>query len=144
MLAQQRGYYAKEGLDVKFQVGKGGVDVAVQVGAGNAVVGGGIGDTPIIGAGTYANNHSCAVSCTGHGEYFIRQVVAYDVHCLMAYKGLSLQEACAHVVNEKLKTTGGEGGLIAVDHQGNICLPFNSEGMYRASWSEQGEFFGIY
>jgi beta-aspartyl-peptidase (threonine type) len=103
-----------------------------------------VGDTPIIGAGTYANNHTCAVSCTGHGEYFIRQVVAYDVHCLMEYKGLSLKEACEYVVHDKLKKTGGEGGLIAISKHGEICLPFNSEGMYRASLNEQGEFFGIY
>lgn len=91
-----------------------------------------IGDTPIIGAGTYANNTTCAVSCTGHGEYFIRSVVAYDVSCLMEYGGLSLEEACIRVVNSKLVERGGEGGLIAVDRFGNICLPFNSAGMYRA------------
>lgn len=90
-----------------------------------------IGDTPIIGAGTYANNNTCAISCTGHGEYFIRAVVAYDIHCLMEYKNLSLQEACNLVVNNKLVKDGGEGGLIAVDRFGNIALPFNSEGMYR-------------
>ncbi|CAN5921335.1 beta-aspartyl-peptidase [soil metagenome] len=92
-----------------------------------------IGDTPIIGAGTYANNRSCAVSCTGHGELFIRAVVAYDVSCLMEYKGLSLAEACEVVVQDKLVQIGGEGGLIAVDTAGNIAMPFNSEGMYRAA-----------
>lgn len=91
-----------------------------------------VGDSPIIGAGTYANNNSCAVSCTGHGEFFIRAVVAYDISCLMEYKGLSLSEACDVVVNDKLVKLGGEGGLIAVDAKGNVCLPFNSEGMYRA------------
>ena len=90
-----------------------------------------IGDTPIIGAGTFANNNTCAVSCTGHGEYFIRSVVAYDIHCLMEYKGLSLKEACQLVVNDKLVKTGGEGGLIAVDSNGTPQLVFNSEGMYR-------------
>lgn len=90
-----------------------------------------IGDTPIIGAGTYAANHTCAVSCTGHGEYFIRSVVAYDVSCLMEYKGLSLEEACRTVVMDKLVKTGGEGGLIAVDKTGIPQLVFNSEGMYR-------------
>lgn len=90
-----------------------------------------IGDSPVIGAGTYANNSTCAVSCTGHGEFFIRAVVAYDISCLMEYKGLSLEEACRIVVMEKLVKLGGEGGLIAVDHTGNICMPFNSEGMYR-------------
>jgi beta-aspartyl-peptidase (threonine type) len=90
-----------------------------------------IGDTPMIGAGTYANNTTCAISCTGHGEYFIRAVVAYDISCLIEYKGLSLQEACEIVVQQKLVKIGGEGGLIAVDAKGNIELPFNSEGMYR-------------
>lgn len=92
-----------------------------------------IGDSPLIGAGTYANNKTCAVSCTGHGEYFIRAVVAYDVSCLMEYKGLSLQQACHLVTEEKLVKLGGEGGLIAIDASGNIALPFNSEGMYRAA-----------
>jgi L-asparaginase / beta-aspartyl-peptidase len=91
-----------------------------------------IGDTPIIGAGTYANNNTCAISCTGHGEYFIRSVVAYDISCLMEYKNLSLKEACTIVVMEKLVKIGGEGGLIAIDANGNIEMPFNSEGMYRA------------
>lgn len=90
-----------------------------------------IGDTPIIGAGTYASNETCAISCTGHGEFFIRSVVAYDVACLMAYRGLSLADACEEVVNNKLVKTGGEGGLIAIDRKGNISLVFNSEGMYR-------------
>ena len=84
-----------------------------------------VGDTPVIGAGTYANNETCAVSCTGYGEFFIRSVVAYDISCLMAYKGLSLKEACAYVVQDKLKVMGGEGGLIAVDRAGNVELPFN-------------------
>jgi beta-aspartyl-peptidase (threonine type) len=96
-----------------------------------------IGDSPIIGSGTYANNATCAISCTGHGEYFIRAVVAYDVSCLMEYKGLSLQAACEVVVMDKLIKLGGEGGLIAVDVKGNICLPFNTEGMYRG-WTENG------
>ncbi len=104
-----------------------------------------IGDTPIIGAGTYANNDTCAVSCTGHGEYFIRNVVAYDVSCLMEYQNKTLQEACNIVVNQKLVKRGGEGGLIAIDHTGAICLAFNSEGMYRASKSSQSELYiGIY
>ncbi len=97
-----------------------------------------IGDTPIIGAGTYANNKTCAVSCTGHGELFIRQVVAHQVHCLMAYKGYSLQQACDEVVMQDLVAIGGEGGLIAVDAKGNIAMPFNSEGMYRGSKSSNG------
>jgi L-asparaginase / beta-aspartyl-peptidase len=104
-----------------------------------------VGDTPIIGAGTYANNKTCAVSCTGHGEFFIRSVVAYDISCLMDYKGLSLKKACDIVVMDKLVKIGGEGGLIALDAKGNIELPFNSEGMYRASKKEGEELFiGIY
>jgi beta-aspartyl-peptidase (threonine type) len=90
-----------------------------------------VGDSPMIGAGTYANNHTCAVSCTGHGEYFIRAVVAYDISCLMEYKGYTLKQACDYVVKDKLVKFGGEGGLIAIDTLGNIELPFNSEGMYR-------------
>ncbi len=91
-----------------------------------------IGDSPIVGAGTYANDATCAISCTGHGEFFIQSVVAYDISCLMEYKGLTLQEACEEVVMKKLVERGGEGGLIAVDGRGNVCLPFNSDGMYRA------------
>lgn len=91
-----------------------------------------VGDSPLIGAGTYANNATCAISCTGHGELFIRSVVAHDVSCLIAYKGLSLKQACEEVVMNKLIKIGGEGGLIAVDKEGNIELSFNSDGMYRA------------
>ncbi len=94
-----------------------------------------IGDSPLIGAGTYANDKTCAVSCTGHGEFFLRAVVAYDISCLMEYKGLSLAEACDLVVNKKLMQVGGEGGLIAVDASANCALVFNSEGMYRA-WKD--------
>ncbi|HTN47355.1 MAG TPA: isoaspartyl peptidase/L-asparaginase [Flavipsychrobacter sp.] len=98
-----------------------------------------IGDSPVIGAGTYANNSTCAISCTGHGELFIRSVVAYDISCLMEYKGLSLEEACNKVVHDKLIKIGGEGGLVAVDHSGTICMPFNSEGMYRACRDSEGK-----
>lgn len=91
-----------------------------------------IGDSPLIGVGTYANNETCAVSCTGHGEPFIRAVAAYDLSCLMAYKGMSLAEAAHHLVMEKLPEMEAGGGLIAVDNQGNVALPFNVEGMYRA------------
>ncbi len=94
-----------------------------------------IGDTPLIGAGTWADAR-CAISCTGNGEYFIRAVAAYDVACLMEYKGLSLEEAARIVVQDKLAPVGGEGGLIAIDTDGNVTLPFNSEGMYRASRRE--------
>ncbi len=97
-----------------------------------------IGDTPIIGAGTYANNKTCAISCTGHGEPFIRAVAAYDVSCLMEYKALSLQEAMNIVVNDKLVKVEGEGGMIGVDAKGNTALLFNSEGMYRGVRSANG------
>jgi len=97
-----------------------------------------VGDSPIIGAGTYANNYTCAISCTGHGELFIRSVVAYDISCLMEYKGLSLKEACDIVVHDKLIKIGGEGGLVAVDKNGNIEMPFNSEGMYRGCIDAKG------
>lgn len=97
-----------------------------------------VGDSSVIGSGTYANNATCAVSCTGYGEYFLRGVVAYDVSCLMEYQGLSLAEAADRVINHKQAAMGGDGGLIAVDHKGQIALPFNSEGMYRG-WVRKGE-----
>ena len=104
-----------------------------------------IGDSPIIGAGTWANDRTCAISCTGHGEYFLRAVVAHDVACLMEYRGLSLAEACRVVVHEKLAPAGGEGGLVAVDAAGNVALPFNSEGMYRGSVTAATPYYiGIY
>jgi beta-aspartyl-peptidase (threonine type) len=104
-----------------------------------------IGDSPIVGAGTYANNATCAISCTGHGELFIRAVVAHDISCLMEYKNLTLKEACNLVVHNKLVKSGGEGGLIAIDNKGNIEMPFNSEGMYRAmKKNNEKTFIGIY
>jgi len=98
-----------------------------------------IGDSPIIGVGTYANNKTCAISCTGVGEIFMRHVIAYDVSCLMAYKGMGLHEASQHVIMEKLPSKGHPdcGGLIAVDAQGNVAFPYNSTGMYRA-WQQEG------
>lgn len=104
-----------------------------------------IGDSPVIGAGTYANNETCAISCTGHGEIFLRAVTAYDVSCLMEYKGLSLQEACHKVVHEKLVALQGEGGLIGVDKNGSAAMMFNSAGMYRGMQSSDGtKEIGIY
>jgi len=100
-----------------------------------------IGDTPMIGSGTYANNKTCAISCTGHGEIFIKAVAAYDVSCLMEYKGLSLTEAMNEVVNVKLKAMEGEGGMIGVDAKGNMALQFNSAGMYRGAQSSDGTYF---
>ena len=96
-----------------------------------------IGDTPLIGSGTYADNASCAVSCTGHGEFFMLGVTAYDVAARMKYKGIALEAAARETV-EYLTSIGGEGGLIAVDATGNIVLPFNSEGMYRGFVSADG------
>jgi len=101
-----------------------------------------IGDTPIIGAGTYANNKTCAISCTGVGEFYIRAVVGHDISCLMEYKGLSLEQACHELVQVKLIELGGEGGLIAIDSKGNISMPFNSEGMYRGM-KKAGEDFVV-
>jgi L-asparaginase / beta-aspartyl-peptidase len=98
-----------------------------------------VGDAPIIGAGTYANNSTCAVSATGHGEFFIRWTVAHDISALMEYKGLSLKEASELVVNDKLVKAGGSGGVISVDKSGNISMPFNSEGMFRAFASADGK-----
>lgn len=97
-----------------------------------------VGDSPIIGAGTYADNRSCAVSATGHGEYFIRHVVAYNI-CHRVELGTPLAQAADTVVNDILVKARGEGGIIAIDHQGNITTPFNSEGMYRASVDTNGE-----
>ena len=132
-------------------VGAVALDVFGNISAGTSTGGmtnkkhGRVGDTPIIGAGTYANNQTCAVSCTGHGEFFIRSVVAYDISCLIEYKGFSLKEACNLVVKDKLVKIGGEGGLIALDARGNIELCFNSEGMYRASKKSNEEvYLGIY
>nr|HNH23117.1 isoaspartyl peptidase/L-asparaginase [Ferruginibacter sp.] len=104
-----------------------------------------IGDSPLIGAGTYANNRTCAISCTGHGEPFICAVAAHDVSCLMEYKGLSLKDAMNEVVNKKLVQMKGEGGMIGVDAAGNVGMIFNSAGMYRAMQSSNGEKkIGIY
>ena len=98
-----------------------------------------VGDSPMIGAGNYANNKTCAVSCTGSGEFFIRGVVAYDVAMLMEHKGLSLQDASDEVIHKRILEINGDGGLIAVDAQGNLAMPFNTEGMYRASKSSSGK-----
>ncbi len=91
-----------------------------------------IGDSPLIGAGTYADDATAAVSCTGSGEMFMRTVAAYDVCARMRYAGQSLAQACDAVVGESLPAIDGRGGLIAVDRRGHVCLPFNTEGMYRA------------
>jgi beta-aspartyl-peptidase (threonine type) len=98
-----------------------------------------IGDSPIIGAGTYANNISCAVSATGHGEFFIRYTVAHDISAMMQYSGLSIQDAARRVIHEKLKDAGGAGGVICVDKHGNIAMEFNTTGMLRAYATADGK-----
>lgn len=104
-----------------------------------------IGDSPLIGSGTYANNKTCAISATGHGEAFIRAVAAYDVSCLMEYKGYTLEEAMEIVVNKKLPVLNGDGGMIGIDAYGNAALIFNSKGMYRGWKSSSGSsYIAIY
>jgi L-asparaginase / beta-aspartyl-peptidase len=97
-----------------------------------------VGDSPLIGAGTYADNETCAVSATGHGEYFIRAAVAYDVAARMRYAGASVAEAAEAVIHQTLEGLGGTGGVIVLDRQGNIAMPFNSAGMYRGSIDKEG------
>jgi len=98
-----------------------------------------IGDSPIIGAGTYANNTTCAVSSTGWGEYFIRAMVAHDISAMMEYKGISLLKASQEVIQHKVPALGGDGGIIAIDKDGNIAMEFNTAGMYRAHMNAEGE-----
>lgn len=97
-----------------------------------------VGDSPMIGSGTYANNETCAVSCTGSGEFFIRNITAYQVSALIEHTGMSLEEAAREVVQNRLRKIGGDGGLIAIDKNGNIALEFNTEGMYRAAKTSSG------
>ena len=104
-----------------------------------------IGDAPIIGAGTYANNASCAVSSTGWGEYFIRAMVAHDISALMEYKGMSVQDAARTVIHDKVGGLGGDGGIVAIDKDGNVAMEFNTAGMYRAHMNANGDLvIGIY
>ena len=98
-----------------------------------------VGDVPIIGAGTYANNKTCALSATGHGEYFIRYTVTHDISALMEYKGMSLQKAAEKVINDKLEKVDGRGGVIGVDKNGNIALVMNTTEMFRAFARSTGE-----
>lgn len=97
-----------------------------------------IGDSPIIGAGTYADNNTCAISCTGHGEYFIRYAVAHDVSSRMAYGNKNFKDAAAEVIHKVLKPAGGAGGLIGVDRDGNVVMEYNTSGMFRA-YRKQGQ-----
>jgi beta-aspartyl-peptidase (threonine type) len=104
-----------------------------------------VGDTPLIGCGTYANNDSCAVACTGHGELFIRAVVAHEVAARMRYGGMSLQAAAEAVIHETLPKIQGSGGLIAIDRAGNLAMPFNTQGMYHAAKTSSTELVvGMY
>ena len=135
-----------EMLDYKFgTVGAVAVDkhgdlaAATSTGGMTAKRYGRVGDSPIIGAGTYANNKSCAVSATGHGEYFIRHHVAADICARMQYQKITLEEAADAVIFDVLKPVGGTGGIIAVDAKGNVSMPFNTAGMYRASVDIHGE-----
>ncbi len=149
--AQTGQYLVDPNPDYKFgTVGCVALDKDGNIAAGTSTGGmtnkrwGRIGDSPIIGAGTFADNNTCGVSCTGHGEFFIRWVVAYDVAARMEYLGESLEEATQHVIREKLKAVGGIGGLIALDRAGNISMEFNTEGMYRG-YARPGErYVGIY
>jgi len=98
-----------------------------------------VGDSPIIGAGTYADNKTCAISCTGHGEFFIRLAVAHSIHCKMLYSNKSLQEATHEILFNELLPIGGKGGIIGIDKDGNIVMDFNTTGMYRGYWLSSGE-----
>ncbi|WP_348640556.1 isoaspartyl peptidase/L-asparaginase [Chelativorans sp. Marseille-P2723] len=109
----------------------GNLAAATSTGGMTAKAPGRIGDTPVIGAGTFADNATCAVSCTGHGEVFIRFSAGHEIPARMLYSGESLEQAARHLVMNDLASNDGSGGLIAVDRQGNIALPFNCEGMYR-------------
>ena len=97
-----------------------------------------IGDSPIIGAGTYAADATCGVSSTGHGEFFIRLAVAYDIAARVAYLGETCEEAARHTIHETLDEAGGTGGVIALDARGNAAMPFNTEGMYRGTVTRSG------
>ncbi len=149
---QKTAYYNEDTKDSKFgTVGCVALDKQGNLAAGTSTGGmtnkrwGRIGDSPIIGAGTYANNNTCAVSCTGWGEYFVRGVVAYDISALMEYKGLSLKEAAYEVIQKKIPELGGDGGIISVDKYGNMTMEFNTAGMFRATMNDKGELYiGMY
>jgi len=136
--SQQRGRGPSAPLFKKYgTVGAVALDKAGNLAAATSTGGmsnkryGRVGDSPLIGAGTFASNATCAVSCTGHGEYFIRQVVAYDVAARMKYLDESVKEAAHHLIDKQLPETGGTGGLIALDRKGNFAMPFNTAGMFR-------------
>lgn len=118
--------------------GHGNIAAATSTGGMTNKKYGRVGDSPMIGAGTYANNQLCAVSCTGSGEYFIRAVVAHDVAAHVEHKNMPLKDACHEVINKRLLQIGGDGGLIAINKQGDIAMTFNTEGMYRGAIDTQG------
>lgn len=126
-------------------VGAVALDKAGNLSAGTSTGGmsnkrwGRVGDSPIIGAGTYADNEACAISATGHGEYFIRYAVAHDIVALMKYKGLAVNAAADEVIAKKLKAAGGEGGVICLDRQGRFYPSYNTEGMYRGCITRDGQ-----
>jgi beta-aspartyl-peptidase (threonine type) len=138
------GYGSQQGNERFGTVGAVVLDSGGNIVAGTSTGGmtakryGRIGDSPIIGAGTYADNESCAVSATGHGEYFIRYHVAADICARMKYQEITLEQAANTVVHDVLVEAGGDGGVIAIDGKGNIAMPFNSAGMYRASIDTEG------
>ena len=118
---------------------QGNLAAATSTGGLMGKMAGRVGDSPIIGSGTYANNKTCAVSATGHGEFFMRNVVAYDLSALMEYRGMPLEEAGTMEIMEKLKNLKADGGLIAVDREGNITMPFNTNAMFRGFMRSGGE-----
>ncbi len=135
----------KQKKDKYGTVGCVAVDIHGNIVAGTSTGGmtnkryGRVGDSPIIGAGTYANNNTCGISATGHGEYFIRYTVAHDISALMEYKGVSLKEAADIVINQKLKSVNGSGGVIGIDKDLNICMTFNTPGMFRGYATSNGD-----
>lgn len=142
--------HSKDGSKYLGTVGAVALDQKGNLAAGTSTGGmtnkryGRVGDSSIIGAGTYANNATCAISCTGSGEYIMRAVTAYEVSCLMAFKGLSLNEASEKAIMNTLMNIGGDGGLVGIDKDGNIVMPFNCEGMYRASKNARHTLVEIY
>jgi beta-aspartyl-peptidase (threonine type) len=137
MAAIKLNYYGTVGAVARDR--KGNLFAATSTGGITAKIPGRVGDSPHIGAGTYANNRTCAVSATGQGEFFIRSVVSYDIHALMDYKGLTLKQAVDEVVQHKLKALPAEGGVIAIAADGDIEMSFNTEGMFRAARDSNGK-----
>src|SRR5262245_47775615 len=137
MAAIKLNYYGTVGAVARDK--KGNLFAATSTGGITGKIPGRVGDSPHIGAGTYANNRTCAVSATGQGEFFIRSVVAYDIHALMDYKGMTLRQAVDEVVQHKLKALPAEGGVIAIDSDGDIEMSFNTEGMFRGARDSNGK-----